>query len=142
MYFLGLDISTTATKVLLIDSTGQVVVVSSTSYPFETPRPLWSEQHPDLWWDGAQKSIRAVLKQSGVGPAQIGGIGLTGQMHGLVLLNAAGNVLRPAILWNDQRTQAQCDEIHRRIGRERQRHVERTGRRHGIRMVCRRGRWR
>jgi xylulokinase len=80
---------------------------------------LWSEQHPDLWWDGAQKSIRAVIEKSGVDAGQIGGIGLTGQMHGLVLLDEAGNVLRPSILWNDQRTQAQCDEIHARIGRER-----------------------
>ena len=118
MYFLGIDISTTATKALLIDLTGQVVAVASTSYPFETPRPLWSEQHPDLWWDGTQKSIRAVLEKSGINPAQIGGIGLTGQMHGLVLLDAGGNVLRPAILWNDQRTQAQCDDIHQRIGKE------------------------
>ncbi|GAB4484551.1 MAG: xylulokinase [Anaerolineales bacterium] len=118
-YFLGIDVSTTATKALLVDSGGQVVAVSATEYPFETPRPLWSEQHPRLWWDGAQKSIRAVLTQSGIDPAQVGGIGLTGQMHGLVLLDASGEVLRPSILWNDQRTQAQCDEIHRRIGRER-----------------------
>ena len=117
-YFLGIDVSTTATKTLLIDSTGEVLAVASTTYPFETPHPLWSEQHPDLWWDGAQKSIRAVLEKSGVDAAQIGGIGLTGQMHGLVLLDEAGEVLRPAILWNDQRTQAQCDEIHRRIGKE------------------------
>ena len=118
MYFLGIDSSTTATKALLMDSAGQVLAAAATEYPFETPRPLWSEQHPDLWWDGAQKSICAVMQRSGVDPAQIGGVGLTGQMHGLVLLDAAGEVLRPAILWNDQRTQAQCDEIHRRIGKE------------------------
>jgi xylulokinase len=117
-YFLGIDVSTTATKTLLIDSNGVVLAVASTTYPFETPHPLWSEQHPDLWWDGAQKSIRAVLEKSGVDADQIGGVGLTGQMHGLVLLDKAGSVLRPAILWNDQRTQAQCDEIHRRIGKE------------------------
>jgi xylulokinase len=117
-YFIGIDVSTTATKALLIDSAGQVVAVASTNYSFETPRPLWSEQHPDLWWEGTQKSLRVVLEQSGIDAAEIGGIGMTGQMHGLVLLDAAGNVLRPAILWNDQRTQAQCDEIHRRIGRK------------------------
>ena len=117
MYFLGIDVSTTATKALLTDSAGKVVTVASTQYPFETPRPLWSEQHPDLWWDGVQKSIRAVFQRSGVDPGQIGGIGLTGQMHGLVLLDKTGNVLRPAILWNDQRTQSQCDEIHARIGK-------------------------
>ena len=118
MYFLGIDVSTTATKALLIDPVGQVIAVASMHYSFETPRPLWSEQHPDLWWEGAQQSIRAVLQQSRVDPVQIGGIGLTGQMHGLVLLDQAGQVLRPSILWNDQRTQAQCDEIHQRIGRE------------------------
>lgn len=118
MYFLGVDISTTATKALLIDSTGQVVAVHSTAYGFQTPRPLWSEQHPDLWWDGTQRSIRAVLEMSGIHPEKIHGVGLTGQMHGLVLLDQQGNVLRPAILWNDQRTQVQCDEIHARIGRE------------------------
>ena len=117
--FLGIDVSTTATKALLINTSGDVLAVASTEYPFETPRPLWSEQHPDLWWDGAQKSIRAVIAKAGIDPAQIGGLGLTGQMHGLVLLDAAGQVLRPAILWNDQRTQAQCDEIHATIGRER-----------------------
>lgn len=117
-YFLGIDTSTTATKALLIDKTGCVVAVAATEYPFETPRPLWSEQHPDLWWDGAQRSIRAVMHKSGVDAAQIGGVGLTGQMHGLVLLDAAGEVLRPSILWNDQRTQSQCNEIHARMGRE------------------------
>jgi len=118
MHFLGIDVSTTATKALLIDEQGAVVAVAATQYSFETPHPLWSEQHPDLWWDGTQKSIRSVIQKSGVDPAQIGGIGLTGQMHGLVLLDGSGRVLRPAILWNDQRTQSQCDEIHHRVGRE------------------------
>ncbi len=118
-YFLGIDVSTTATKALLIDSVGKVIAVHSTTYGFETPHPLWSEQDPELWWNGAQRSIRAVLDESQVDPYQVSGVGLTGQMHGLVLLDASKNVLRPAILWNDQRTQAQCDEIHQRIGRER-----------------------
>ena len=119
MYYIGIDASTTATKALLIHQQGDVLATASTEYPFETPHPLWSEQHPDLWWDGAQKSIRAVLQQSGADPAQIGGVGLTGQMHGLVLLDKTGNVLRPSILWNDQRTQNQCDAIHRLVGKER-----------------------
>lgn len=118
MYYIGIDSSTTATKALLMDSAGQVLAVAASEYPFETPRPLWSEQHPDLWWEGAQKSIRAVLEKTGVEPSAIKGVGLTGQMHGLVLLDKHGNVLRPSILWNDQRTQAQCDEIHQRIGKE------------------------
>jgi len=117
--FLGIDVSTTATKALLIDSIGQVIAVASTAYPFETQRPLWSEQHPNLWWEGTQRSILEVLEKSDINPIDVSGIGLTGQMHGLVLLDSAGNVLRPAILWNDQRTQAQCDEIHQRIGKGR-----------------------
>jgi xylulokinase len=116
--YLGIDVSTTATKALLINEHGDVLGTATTEYPYETPRPLWSEQDPELWWDGTQKSIRAVFERSGLDAAQIGGIGLTGQMHGLVLLDGAGKVLRPSILWNDQRTQSQCDEIHRRVGRE------------------------
>jgi len=114
--FLGIDCSTTATKALLMDAGGRVLATAATPYPFDTPRPLWREQSPDLWWTGAQKSVRAVLAESGAAPAAVGGIGLTGQMHGLVLLDAAGEVLRPAILWNDQRTAAQCETIRRRLG--------------------------
>ena len=116
-YFLGIDASTTATKALLIDEQGDVVAVAATEYDFQTPRPLWSEQDPDLWWQGAVQSIRQVLASSGVRPDNVSGIGLTGQMHGLVLLDEAGQVLRPSILWNDQRTGAQCDEIRRRLGK-------------------------
>jgi xylulokinase len=119
MTFLGIDVSTTATKALLIDAAGLVIASAASEYGFETPHPLWSEQHPALWWQAAQASIRGVIEKSAIDPAAIAAVGLTGQMHGLVLLDAAGQVLRPAILWNDQRTQAQCDEIHRRIGRER-----------------------
>ncbi|NMB89461.1 MAG: xylulokinase, partial [Chloroflexi bacterium] len=118
-YFLGIDVSTTATKALLVDECGEVVETAASEYPFETPRPLWSEQDPGLWWDGAVKSIRAVLEKTGVNGDAIAGLGLTGQMHGLVLMDAAGRVLRPAILWNDQRTGAQCDEIRARIGKQR-----------------------
>jgi xylulokinase len=118
-YFLGIDVSTTATKALLTDASGTVRGVAAVEYGFATPQPLWSEQDPALWWDGAARAVRDVLAQTGVDPAAIGALGLTGQMHGLVLLDARGAVLRPAILWNDQRTQAQCDEIHRRVRRER-----------------------
>ncbi|HRW04217.1 MAG TPA: xylulokinase [Caldilineaceae bacterium] len=118
-YLLGIDASTTATKALLINTNGDVVAVASTEYGFETPHPLWSEQSPALWWDGAVASIRELLAQTGVDPAAISGVGLTGQMHGLVLLDDQGAVLRPSILWNDQRTAAQCDEIRRRLGKSR-----------------------
>lgn len=118
-YVLGIDVSTTATKALIIDETGAVVATAATEYPFETPRPLWSEQDPALWWDGAVRSIRAALDESGIDPAAIQAIGLTGQMHGLVLLDEAGAVLRPAILWNDGRTGAECDLIRERLGKDR-----------------------
>ena len=118
-YFIGIDSSTTATKALLIDEQGDVVAVAATEYGYATPRPLWSEQDPDLWWEGAANSIRQVLASSGVKADDVHGIGLTGQMHGLVLLDEEGKVLRPAILWNDQRTGLQCDEIRRRLGKSR-----------------------
>ena len=115
---LGIDSSTTATKALLIDGEGNQVGVASSEYPLSTPRPLWAEQDPDLWWRAAQDAIRRVISDSGIDPASIAGVGLTGQMHGLVMLDEAGRVLRPAILWNDQRSAAQCDEIRRRLGLE------------------------
>ena len=111
-YFLGVDTSTTSSKALLIDEAGAVVAVASSPHTLQTPRPLWSEQDPQEWWQAVCVSIRSVLKKAGVKAETVAAIGLTGQMHGLVLLDDAGEVLRPAILWNDQRTQAQCDEIH------------------------------
>ncbi len=117
-YFLGIDVSTTGSKALLIDTAGSVIAVASSPHTLSTPRPLWSEQDPREWWQATTNSIHAVLKETAIDPSAIKAIGLTGQMHGLVLLDRAGEVLRPAILWNDQRTQAQCDEIHRRFGRE------------------------
>jgi xylulokinase len=117
-YFLGVDTSTTSSKALLIDEAGAVVAVASSPHTLQTPRPLWSEQDPQEWWQAVCVSIRSVVKKAGVKAETIAGIGLTGQMHGLVLLDDSGEVLRPAILWNDQRTKAQCDEIHSRIGRE------------------------
>ncbi|MHB0923952.1 MAG: xylulokinase [Bellilinea sp.] len=118
-YFMGIDVSTTGSKALLIDSSGSVVAAASSPHTLSTPRPLWSEQDPHEWWLATVNSIRTVLGKTGIAPDAITAVGLTGQMHGLVLLDDSGNVLRPAILWNDQRTQTQCDEIHARIGRER-----------------------
>lgn len=118
-YLLGIDVSTTATKALLMDETGRVVAVASSEYDYQTPQPLWTEQEPALWWEAGIQSIRQVLHESGVDAGDIRGIGLTGQMHGLVLLDEQGNVLRPAILWNDQRTSAQCDTIRTLLGKDR-----------------------
>ena len=117
-FFLGIDISTTSSKALLMDERGEVRTVTSTPHTLQTPRPLWSEQDPLEWWDAASASIMSVLEKAGIDGERIAAIGLTGQMHGLVLLDEAGSVLRPAILWNDQRTKSQCDAIHKRIGKE------------------------
>jgi len=122
---LGIDVSTTATKAVLIDESGAVVDVASTEYGFETPRPLWSEQDPALWWDGAVGAIAALLAAAGRSGDDVAAVGLTGHMHGLVLLDASDRVLRPAILWNDQRTAAECDAIRAAVGPERL--VEVTG---------------
>lgn len=118
MYLIGIDSSTTATKSLIIDADGEIVAVGAAEYPFETPQPLWSEQHPDLWWDGTVSSMRAALDQSGIDPAEVGAVGVSGQMHGLVLLDEDGVPLRPSILWNDQRTGKQCDDMRLWLGKE------------------------
>ena len=124
-HVLGIDASTTATKAILVDQAGAVIGVGAASYGFDVPRPLWSEQEPALWWDGAVAAIRSVLASSGVPAGDVVAIGLTGQMHGAVLLDGAGEVLRPAILWNDQRTVLECDAIRQAVGAERL--VEITG---------------
>jgi len=115
-YLLGIDVSTTGAKALIMDPSGNVVAIATTEYPLSTPRPLWAEQSPQDWWDGACSSIRAALHQAGLTGEDVQAVGLTGQMHGLVMLDAAGSVLRPAILWNDQRTERQCGEILEKCG--------------------------
>ncbi|HYU41328.1 MAG TPA: xylulokinase [Vicinamibacteria bacterium] len=114
--FLGIDVSTTGAKALLVDEKGTVVAAATTPLTLSTPRPLWSEQDPHEWWSGVTRSIPAALAQAKVGGGDVAAVGLTGQMHGLVLLDDDQRVLRPAILWNDQRTGAQCDEIRARMG--------------------------
>lgn len=116
---LGLDIGTSGVKALLCDQHGAGLVTAVAEYPLSQPRPLWSEQNPADWWHGARQAIRAVMQQAGVAGAQVAALGLTGQMHGAVFLDARGEVIRPAILWNDQRTAAACAEITARVGAER-----------------------
>ncbi len=115
---LGIDISTTGAKAIVIDDQGKVLATSTHTYSLSTPKPMWSEQDPEDWWQAIQLSIKDVLAAANLGPEDIKGIGLTGQMHGLVLLDAQNKVLRPAILWNDQRTSEQCDEMVAKIGLE------------------------
>jgi len=124
-FFLGLDISTTGAKALVIDRQGLVVSSASNPLTLSMPRPLWSEQDPAEWWQAMSASIRQALDQAHISGEQVSTIGLTGQMHGLVLLDKDGIVLRPAILWNDQRCEAECEEIRGRVGK--QRLVEITG---------------
>src|SRR6478609_2561767 len=108
---LGIDIGTSGSKALLLDADGRVRATATVEYPLLTPRPLWAEQHPADWWTATVQAIRQVLQTEGVRPEQIAAVGLSGQMHGLVLLDRQGAVLRPAILWNDQRTGPQCAAI-------------------------------
>ena len=116
---LGIDVSTTATKAILIDPDGAVRGIGTADYGVSMPQPLWSEQDPADWWTAAQASIRGALAAARASGADVEAVGLTGQMHGAVLLDAAGAVLRPAILWNDQRTAEECDEIREAVGPQR-----------------------
>jgi len=117
-YLLGIDVGTSGTKTLLIDESGKVIVSATDTYPLSTPKPLWAEQEPEDWWRATVSTIRVVLRESGVDPGEIKGIGLSGQMHGAVFLDERNQVLRPSILWCDQRTGAECDWITETVGKE------------------------
>jgi xylulokinase len=119
MYWMGIDCGTGGTRALLVDEQGKVK--SGFTAPHEEmrmERPMWAEQRPEDWWDAAQKAVRGVLAQSGVSGKSIRGIGLSGQMHGLTLLDEAASVIRPALIWCDQRSQTQVDFVNAKIGRE------------------------
>lgn len=113
-YFMGVDTSTTASKALVVDEQGNVIIVKGNPHELSTPRPLWSEQDPENWWEAASKSIREVVQA--VGAENIAAIGLTGQMHGLTSLDKDGKPVRPAILWNDQRSSPQCESVTEKVG--------------------------
>lgn len=112
---LGIDIGTSGSKAVLVAPDGSVQAEATTEYEMAVPRPGWAEQNPEDWWKAAVANIKQVLAHAG--GDSIAGIGLTGQMHGLVLLDEAGKVLRPCIMWNDQRTATQCAEIEQKVGR-------------------------
>jgi xylulokinase len=116
--FLGMDIGTGGTRAVLVNEQGQLVASASSEHaPFRTPHPGWAEQDPEDWWRAAQQAIRDALALApGV---RVDAVGLTGQMHGAVMLDEDGGVLRPSLIWCDQRTQPQCDWLHQQIGRER-----------------------
>ncbi len=119
-YLIGVDIGTSGTKTILIDSeAGSVVARALADYPLYSPRPMWSEQDPADWWSATCSTIRDVLQTSGIDPAKVKGVGLSGRMHGSVFVDEQGTVLRRALLWNDQRTQAECDWITQTVGLDR-----------------------
>lgn len=119
MPLLGIDVGTSGTKTLLVDEGGQVLASATCEYPLSTPRPGWAEQDPGHWWEAARATVRTVLERAGVSGAAVKGVGLSGQMHGSVFLDGTNRVLRPALLWCDQRTVAQCEWITRTVGAER-----------------------
>jgi len=113
---LGIDIGTTGTKALLINAAGKLLARATAEYELVTPRPNWAEQNPSDWWEATKSAIGKLLKLSKANPNEIKAVGLSGQMHGSVFLNDRNKVIRPAILWCDQRTQAECDEITAAFG--------------------------
>src|SRR5260370_13198579 len=110
---IGADVGTTGVKTIAISPEGEVIAKAEAASPLSTPRPGWSEQDPEDWWRATQATLEAV---AAAGVDDVRGIGLSGQMHGLVCLDDRDRVLRPAILWNDQRTGPECAEIEARIG--------------------------
>ncbi len=118
-YLLGIDIGTSGTKTVLFNLKGNAAASSIFEYPMYQPKTGWAEQDPNDWWNAVVKSIKDVIRKSGIRPADVKGIGLSGQMHGLVLLDKNNKVLRPSIIWCDQRTGRECEEITSRIGAKR-----------------------
>ncbi|MEZ4668560.1 MAG: xylulokinase, partial [Anaerolineae bacterium] len=116
-YFVGIDVSTTGSKALAIDEAGTIVASGSHSHPLSTPRPLWVEQNPDDWWEASCHALRDITNT--IPSEAIAAVGLTGQMLGLTVLDGHGQPLRPAILWNDQRSGAECAAMTERIGDQR-----------------------
>ena len=117
--WLGIDIGTGGSRALLVDERGRVRAGCTAPHEeMRMERPLWAEQRPENWWDAAVIAIRGVLAQAGVPGSQIKGIGLSGQMHGLVIIDGAGSVIRPSLIWCDQRSQPQVDAINAKLGRE------------------------
>ncbi|MGL6227403.1 MAG: xylulokinase [Thermoguttaceae bacterium] len=118
--YLGIDIGTSGTKTLAITADGKILASAVEEYPCYSPKPLWSEQDPDDWWNATVKTVKKVMKTAKLKPADVRGIGLSGQMHGSVFLDKNDKVIRRAILWNDQRTTAECQEIEDAVGGRRQ----------------------
>lgn len=117
-YIIGIDLGTSAVKSVLFNETGEKIASASAQYPMSQPNNGWAEQDPEDWWNGAVRVIGEILNESSVSPDNIVSLGISGQMHGLVMLNENCEVIRPCILWCDQRTKKECDELTERVGRE------------------------
>ena len=118
-YVIGIDLGTSGTKTVLFDREGRGIASALVEYPLYQERNGWAEQDPQDWWNAACQTLRQVTAESGVAPEDIKGVGISGQMHGLVMLDKEGKVLRRSIIWCDQRTAAQCEEITQLVGKER-----------------------
>ncbi len=119
-FMMGIDVGTTATRAIVMRPDGHLSGAATVGHPpMRMPKAGWAEQNPEDWWHATIEAVRAALQQAGAGGAEIAGIGLSGQMHGVTVLDKANVVLRPAILWCDQRTQSQCDWITNRVGAHR-----------------------
>lgn len=116
---IGVDLGTSGTKTVLFDENGTVLASAAVEYPLYQPKNGYAEQEPDDWWNATVETIRAVLVKSGIDKTEVKSIGLSGQMHGLVMLDKEGKVIRRSIIWADQRTSAECDEITAKVGKER-----------------------
>ena len=116
MYYIGIDLGTSAVKLLLMAGDGTIVKSVSKEYPISFPRPGWSEQDPEDWYENTQEGLVELLH--GIDKSQVAGIGFGGQMHGLVVLDEEDRVIRPTILWNDGRTAEETDYLNEKIGKE------------------------
>ncbi|MCE5325823.1 MAG: xylulokinase, partial [Planctomycetaceae bacterium] len=115
-YFLGIDVGTSGTKSLIMDARAKVLATATAEHPIYAPKPGWSEQKPEQWWASTVASVRTVIKKAKINAKAIAAVGFSGQMHGLVITDAAGKVLRPSLIWNDQRTAVEAAEIEAAVG--------------------------
>lgn len=115
-YLLGIDLGTSGTKTVLFDQSGISIASATGEYPMNQPKNGWAEQNPDDWWNACVSTVQQVLQNSGISPADVAGIGISGQMHGLVMTDSQGAPLYPCILWCDGRTGEECREITERVG--------------------------
>ena len=118
-YLIGIDVGTSATKTVLFDKKGNIIASASREYPLYQPHNGWAEQKPEDWRDAVIATVEDVVKKAGAGKDEVKGIGISGQMHGLVMLDEAGNVTRPSIIWCDQRTGEEVEEMLEIMPRER-----------------------